>query len=67
MPLYMIKVFVVDVHLIIIRRIIRKLKDFLVFNPYPAKFFSNFQPLEAMPRYREPQLQGADTTHLFLF
>ena len=34
-----------------------------LFNPQSAKFiYLNFQPLEVVSRYRDPQLQVAETT-----
>ena len=36
-------------------------------NPYPAKLNNlNFQPLEVVPRYRDPQLQVAENTDICL-
>ena len=35
-------------------------KTLLFFNPYPGLFHLNFQPLEVVSRYRDPQLQVAE-------
>ena len=36
-------------------------------SPYPAQLiFFNFQPLEVVSRYRDPQLQVAENTHICL-
>ena len=40
---------------------------FQIFNPYPSKLnYLNFQPLEVVARYRDPQIQVAEN-YSYLF
>ena len=42
-------------------------RSWFIINPYPVKFFYlNFQPLEVVSRYRDPQLEVAENC-LYLF
>ena len=39
---------------------------FIPTNPYPTQLiYSNFQPLEVVSRYRDPQFQVAENYYLF--
>ena len=35
-------------------------------NPYPVKLILNLQPLEVVSRYRDPQHQVIENTHICL-